>query len=88
MKMSRNVSTTSRRIILRALWEEISIQYLHEISSLKKSHEIPDELILNLDQTSSRFVAASKVTMAGKGSKHVSIAVGTDKRRCITLTVT
>ena len=57
MKMSRRVPTTSS-----ALWEEISTQYVHEISS----HEIPDELILNLDKTSSKFVAASKVTMAEK----------------------
>ena len=53
---------------------------------MKKSHKIPDELILNLDQTSSKFVAASNVTMAEKGSKHVSIVGGTDKR-CIILTV-
>ena len=87
MKMSRCVSTISRPIITRVLWEEISTQYLHEISSPTKSHQIPDELILNLDQIPSKFVAASKVTMAEKGSKHVSIAGGTDKR-CIKLTVT
>ena len=81
------VSISSRPIITRALWEEISTQNLHDISSLTKSHEIPDELILNLGQSSSKFVAASKVTMAEKRSKHVSIAGETDKR-CITLTVT
>ena len=86
IKMSHRVSTTSRPIITRALWEGISTQYLHEISSLTKSHEIPDELILNLDQASPKFVAASKLTIAEKGSKHVSIAGGTNKR-CITLTV-
>ena len=52
-----------------------------------KSHEIPDELILSLDQTSSKFVAASKVTIVEKGSKHVSIAGGREKR-CIPSTVT
>ena len=39
-KMSRRVSTTSRPIITRALWEEISTQYLHEFplwQSLMKS---------------------------------------------------
>ena len=87
IKMSRRVSTTSRPTITRALWEEISTQYLHEISSLTKTNEIPDELILNLDQTSSKFLAASKVTMAEKRSKYVPIAGGTDKR-CITLTET
>ena len=71
--MSRCVSTISRPIITRVLWEEISTQYLHEISSPTKSDQIPDELILNLDQIPSKFVAASKVTMAEKGSKHVSI---------------
>ena len=85
--MSCRVSTTSRPFITRTLLGEISTQYLHEISSLKKSHEIPDVLILNFDQTSSKFLAASKGTMTEKGSKHVSIAGGTDKR-CITLTVT
>ena len=48
---------------------------------------IPDELILNRDQTPSKFVAASKVIMAEQGSKHVAIAGGSDKR-CITLIVT
>ena len=60
------VSTTFRPIITCALLEEISSQYLHEISSLTKSHEIPNELILNLDQTSSKFVLASNVTMTEK----------------------
>ena len=60
------MSTTTRPMITCVLWEEISTQYLHEISSLTKSHEIPDELISNLDQTSSKFVAASKVTMVEK----------------------
>ena len=49
MKMTRRVSTTSRPIITLALLEEVSTQHLHQISSLTKSHEIPDELILNLN---------------------------------------
>ena len=85
--MSRRVSTTSRPIITCALWKEICAQYLQEISSLTKSAKIPDELILNLYQTSSEFVAASTVAMAEKGSKQISIAGDTDKR-CVTLTVT
>ena len=49
---------------------------MHGISFLVQACEIPDELILNLDQT-----AASKVTMAEKQS----VAGGTEKR-CITAT--
>ena len=85
MKLSRRVATTSRPIITRAIWEEISTQYLYDISLLTKTHEIPDVLILNVDQTP-KFVTARKVTMAKQGSKHVSVAGGNDKR-CITLTV-
>ena len=85
IKMSAHVLTASRHIT-HALQEEISTQYLHEISSLTKSHETPDELKI-LTKMSSKFVAPSKVAIVEKGSKHVSIAGGTDKH-CITLTVT
>ena len=78
--MSCHTSTTCRPIITHALWEEINTQYLHDISFLVQAHEILDELILNLDETPSKFVAASKVTMAEKGSKYVSVAGGTDKQ--------
>ena len=44
MKMPRRVPTTSRPIMTRALWEEVRIQYLYDISPLTKSHEFPDEL--------------------------------------------
>ena len=59
-----------------------SFYYHMEISHC----EILDKLILNPHQTSSKFVAASQVTMTEEGSNHVSVTEGTDKR-CITLTV-
>ena len=49
--------------------------------------EIPDELILNVDQTPSKFVPTDNVTMAEKSSKHVSRKGGNDKRG-ITVTLT
>ncbi|PFX26609.1 hypothetical protein AWC38_SpisGene8728 [Stylophora pistillata] len=42
--------------------------------------EIPDELILNVDQTPSRFVPTDNVTIAEKSSKHVSRKGSSDKR--------
>ena len=59
-----------------------SFYYHMEISHC----EILDKLILNPHQTSSKFVAASQVTMTEEGSNHVSVTEGTDKC-CITLTV-
>ena len=43
-------------------------------------YNIPDESILNIDQTPSKFVPTENFTMAETGSKHVSIKGGNDKR--------
>lgn len=86
MQFSRRCSTTSRPIITRSVWEETRDQFLHEIASKVSEHDIPDELIFNSDQTPSKYVATSKITMAQKNTKHVAIKGGSDKRG-ITLTV-
>jgi len=46
--------------------------FLHDIVSTIVVDEIPDELILNVDQTPSKFALTDNVTMAEKSSKHVS----------------
>lgn len=48
--------------------------------------EIPDELILNVDQTPFKFVPTDNVTMAEKSSKHVS-RKGSNDKRGITVTL-
>ena len=47
---------------------------------------MPNELIINIDQTPSKYVPSSSVTMAEKNSKHVS-KQGVDVKRAITLTL-
>ena len=86
MKFSRRAATTSRPVITRSLWNEIKTQFLHEISQKVLLHNIPDELIINADQTPSKFVATDSITMAAKGEKHICKAGSTDKRS-ITMTV-
>ena len=86
MRLSRRVSTTSRPIITRSIWEESKERYLSEIASKVSDHNIPDELIFNADQTPSKYVAASKVTMAETNKKNIPIKGASDKR-AITLTV-
>ena len=78
--------TTSRPVITRSLWNEVRSRYLFEIIDLTLKHNIPDELIINADQTPSKFVATDNVTMAKKGEKHISRAGATDKR-AITVTL-
>ena len=49
-------------------------------------YNIPDELIINIDQTPSKYVPISNVTMAEKNSEHVP-KQGADDKRVITLTL-
>ena len=86
MKFSRRAVTTSRPIITRSLWVEVRSQFLFDIIEKALKHNIPDELIINADQTPSKFVATDNVTMAAKGEKHVSRTGATDKR-AITVTL-
>lgn len=86
MKFSRRAATTSRPVITRSLWIEVKSQFLHDISEKVLLYNIPDELIINADQTPSKYVATDNITMAAKGEKHISRAGSSDKRS-ITLTL-
>ena len=72
--------------ITRSLWNEVRSRYFFESIDLAFKHNIPDDLIINTDQTPSKFVATDNVTMAKKGGKHISRAGATDKR-AITVTL-
>ena len=80
MNMSRHMVTTSRPIVTPSLWEEVRTQFHNDIASAVLKYNIPDELILNIDQTPSKFVPTENVTVAETGSKHVSRKDGNDKR--------
>ena len=58
LNMTRQTSTMSRPAIPRAAWEEIRFQFLHKIAALVKEHNVPDVLILNADQTPSKYAPA------------------------------
>ena len=62
------------------MWEEVRTQLHNDIASAVLKYNIPDELILNIDQILSKFVPIENVTMAETGSKHVSRKGGNDKR--------
>ena len=87
LNYSRRCATTSRPAITRAIWLEIRHIFLHDIAEAVLQYEIPNELILNVDQTPSHYVNVDKITMAEKGSKHVS-KKGCDDKRAITATLT
>ena len=79
-------ATTSRPIITRSLWEDINTQYLHDIASAVRTYNVPNELILNANQTPSKYVPTTNVTMAEQGTAHIP-ARGREDKRAITVTV-
>ena len=72
--------TTSRPIVASSLREEVRTQLHNDIASAVLKCNIPDELILNIDQTPSNFMPTENVTMAETGSKYVSRKSGNNKR--------
>ena len=84
---SRRAATRSRPIITQSLWEDINTQYLHDIASAVRTYNIPEEFILNADQTPSKYVPTTNVTMTEQDRAHISVRGGDDKR-AITVTVT
>ena len=59
---------------------EIETVYLHGIVQKINEHKIPLSMIIDLDQTPSKFVPGCNKTLAKKGCKSVPIAGSADKR--------
>ena len=78
--MVRRMVTTSRPKITPSIWEETRFIFLEEVAQAVSCHDIPDELIINVDQTPSKFVPTDNVTMAVRGTKHIPRTGGDDKR--------
>ena len=72
MNFSRRMVTTSRPIVTKSLWIETRTQFLHDIAHDVAKYDIPNELIINVDQTPSKYVPAERVTKAEKNSKHIA----------------
>ena len=80
MNLSRRMVATSRSTVTRSIWLETQTQYLHDIIHAVVSHSIPHELIINADQTPSKYAPTANVTMAEKNSKRVARKGANDKR--------
>ena len=85
LNFSRRVTTTSRPVITESIWLEMRTRFLYNIAQIYLEYDVPDELIMNIDQTSSKYVTTDRVTMGKKGSKHVS-KKGSNDKRAITAT--
>ena len=72
-------------VVTEALWIEIQTSLLHGVCILVQTCNIHDEHIINVNQTPSKYVPTSSVTIVEKHSKDV-LKRGADDKRAITLT--
>ena len=73
--------------IPEAVQKEAELIFQHKIAKIVESNNIPDAMILNLDQTPSKFVPSASTTLAARGEKSIPVAGSSDKR-AITATFT
>ena len=62
-------------------FEFIQMEFVSEIKKLVKTYDIPDDLIINFDQTNVMIVPVGHYTLDKVGSKQVSILGLEDKRQ-------
>ena len=66
---------------------EIKLAFLNRIACCVKEYNIPPSLILNWDQTGTKFVPTSDWTLAAEGSRQVAV-VGLEDKREMTVLLT
>ena len=80
MGFRKRTATTGKVAFPKAVQKEIEISFFHEIVQKIEIHKIPLSLVLNLDQTPTKFVPGSSCTQARIGSTSVPVAGSSDKR--------
>ena len=66
-------------------FSDVKLAFLQRVASTVKENSIPFELIINWDQTGSKFVLASQWTLADEGTKQVDVVGVEDKREMTVL---
>ena len=84
MNLVKRKGTTAVKV-LPSNFEKLKKQFLSDVCSTVVMEEIPEELIINWDQTGLKYVPVSNWTFADKGSKRVEIAGLDDKRQLTVL---
>ena len=80
MGFVRRLGTTGKVSIPDSFQKRARKSYLHGIVKKTEDNEIPPSVVLNLDQTLSKYIPVLNKTMAPKGSKTVPIKGSTGKR--------
>ena len=75
--------TTAKVLMPEGALKKAKLKFHHQIANYVKKYQIPSTLILNFDQTPSKYVQISSNTMEKKGAKNIPIS-GIDDKRSIT----
>ena len=79
------MKTTGKVRIPLGAQREAELKLLHQIVNHVETHKIPHSLIINFDQTPSKYVQVSAMTMDNKGTSNVPIE-GINDKKSITAT--
>lgn len=85
MSFVKRKATTKKSKISVANFGEIKDNFLIDIKAIATLEDVPNEMILNWDQTAIKYIPVSNWTMATEGSKRVEL-IGQDDKRQITAT--
>ena len=85
MNFVKRKATTKKPKVTVENFEELKAQFLMDIKAIVTIEDIPDDMIVNWDQTAIKYIPLSNWTMAKEGSKRVEV-VGIDDKRQITAT--
>ena len=80
MGFVRRAGTTGKIEIPALAKKEVELTFLHAIVNNVEKFQIPTSLVLNLDQTNSKYVSMGKATIAEKVSNSIPISGSSDKR--------
>ena len=72
--------TTAKLEIPHGAFKEAQLLFTHDIMSKVDKYNIPDSLIIKIDQTPTRYVPVNRSTLAKKNSKAVATKGSSDKR--------
>ena len=85
MNSVKRKATTKKPKFTVSNFEELKSQYLMDIKAIVTMEEIPDDLLVNWDQTAIKYIPLSNWTMDKEGSKRVEV-IGIDNKCQLTAT--
>ena len=77
--VKRKATTKSTPGMSSEVFERMKAVLLKQVARMVKFRDIPDSLIINLDQTGVKLVPTGDWTMAAEGSRRVEVIVISDK---------